>query len=357
MQPTKQIPRSPAELTGRILVVDDDASIQHLLIEILRESGYACTGAFDAEKARQHLADQNFDLLICDINMPGESGLDFSRHVISENPDTAVIMSTGLRDTRLADEALKIGAYDYITKPFEPRRVTFSVANALLRRELEMVNRDHRKQLETLVADRTEKLHAAVWELQKAKAGLMSHEKAEPVGNPQLEDSNLIRRTLLATNFQLEAAAGELDVPVAALKEEIGKLGIYAIPIANEYLALLQISDLCIDRYLESMEAKLVREALQISKSRKQAATFLGISSRSLKYRMEKLGLKGRPHGRQIEYLEFIRYSSLDRFLKDIENQIILKALKIAGGNQTKTAAFLGISYRSLRYRLENIGG
>ena len=94
-------------------------------------------------------------LVLSDVNMPGESGLDFRREVLAQHPDTAVVMVTGMDDRRFADVAIELGAYGYILKPFKPNELIINVGNALRRRALEIENRGHREQLEQTVLERT----------------------------------------------------------------------------------------------------------------------------------------------------------------------------------------------------------
>ncbi len=138
-----------------ILVIDDEEHIRDLLGEMLGMSGYECALAADAVEAREILKSRNFELVLCDINMPGESGLDFIRHVTAVFPDTASVMITALDDPLVAAQALEMGVYDYITKPFELNSVLISVANALRRRDLEIQNRLYQKKLEIKVEKRT----------------------------------------------------------------------------------------------------------------------------------------------------------------------------------------------------------
>jgi len=139
----------------RVLIIDDEEHIRDLLCEILGMRGYQCSQAANALEAREVLKTQTFELVLCDINMPGESGLDFIQYVVSEFPDTAAVMITALDDPLVADQALQLGVYDYITKPFELNGVLISVANALRRRELEIDNRIYQKKLEIKVEERT----------------------------------------------------------------------------------------------------------------------------------------------------------------------------------------------------------
>ncbi len=157
----------------RILVVDDEEPIRNLLGQILEVQGYACTLAANPAEARECLKDQNFELVLCDILMPGESGLNLIRYVLSEYPDTATVMVTALDDPLLAKDALGIGVYDYISKPFERNRVLISVANVLRRRELEIGNRTYRSSLEQTVSERTAELQSSMEKLRKALDGII----------------------------------------------------------------------------------------------------------------------------------------------------------------------------------------
>lgn len=155
----------------KILVVDDEEVIRSLLGQLLEMSGYVCTLAEDASAARNTLKEETFDLILCDINMPGESGLDFVRYALSEYPDTAAVMVSALDDPVIADSALELGVYGYVIKPFDRNGVLINVSNALRRRQLELDNRAYRKSLEKMVSDRTAALQDSVSKLRKALEG------------------------------------------------------------------------------------------------------------------------------------------------------------------------------------------
>jgi PAS domain S-box-containing protein len=160
-----------------ILIIDDDKNIRAFLGRLLKRTGYTFTEAASAEEAREMLKKQAFELVLCDIIMPGESGLDFARFALSEYPQTAAVMITGQDDPESAKNAIDIGAYDYITKPFERERVTFSVANALKRRELSIANRSYREDLERMVSKRTAKLQESNAKLRKEISARMNSQK------------------------------------------------------------------------------------------------------------------------------------------------------------------------------------
>jgi len=125
------------DVNANILIVEDDDISRRILGRILKENEHIFQEASSAAEARKLLEERQFELILCDIGLPGESGLDFIRFVLSKYPDTAAVMVTGKNDLKTAKESIDIGAYDYITKPIEPNRLLFSVVNALRRREIE----------------------------------------------------------------------------------------------------------------------------------------------------------------------------------------------------------------------------
>ncbi len=143
------------------MVIDDESQIRDLLADILQTTGYECHLAASAAEARELLKKNEFSLVLSDINMPGESGLDFVRFLAKAYPLTATVMVTAIDDPLLAEDALKAGVYDYITKPFEMNSVLISVSNALRRRELEIENKAYQDGLKQQVAERSAALMAS----------------------------------------------------------------------------------------------------------------------------------------------------------------------------------------------------
>jgi putative nucleotidyltransferase with HDIG domain len=155
----------------QILVIDDEEPIRTIIGQILETDGYTCCLGANASEGRDFLRRLRFDLILCDIDMPGESGLDFIRYAVSEYPDTATVMVTGLDDPMTAEGALEIGVYDYIIKPFNRNGVLISVANVLRRRQLEIDNRAYRESLQKMVSERTAALQDSMEKLEKALEG------------------------------------------------------------------------------------------------------------------------------------------------------------------------------------------
>src|SRR5690349_3991607 len=138
----------------RVLIIDDEEQIRHLLIDVLG-SAYDCSDAGSAEEALAALSEHTFDLVISDIDMGAMSGLELVPRVHSLSPDTVVVMVSGNQDIGFAIEALRVGAFDYISKPIDLRHVEASVERALNHCNLLKEKRRYKEQLELLLQQRT----------------------------------------------------------------------------------------------------------------------------------------------------------------------------------------------------------
>ncbi len=132
----------------RILVVDDEESIREFLDIMLRKEGYEVTCVEDGQKAIDILKKKSFDLVISDLQMPNVTGIELLKHCRETYSDLLFMMITAFGTAESAVEAMKMGAYDYITKPFKIDEVRINIANALRSRNLEVENRVLRKELQ-----------------------------------------------------------------------------------------------------------------------------------------------------------------------------------------------------------------
>jgi two-component system response regulator PilR (NtrC family) len=130
-----------------ILVVDDEESMREFLTIMLHREGYEVDAAADGVQAVARLKDQGYDLVISDIKMPRFNGLELLSHIKERFPETVVIMITAFSTTEEAVEAMKQGAYDYITKPFKNEEIRLIVQNALERKVLRQENIELKKEL------------------------------------------------------------------------------------------------------------------------------------------------------------------------------------------------------------------
>jgi two-component system response regulator PilR (NtrC family) len=135
-----------AEIT-RVLVVDDEQSMRELLAIMLRQVGYEVTAADGGEAAIKALETDTFDLVITDLRMRKADGLAVLRAAKEHSPRTVVLVVTAFASTETAVEAMKLGAYDYVTKPFKLDELKLTIANALERKRLQEENLALKRQL------------------------------------------------------------------------------------------------------------------------------------------------------------------------------------------------------------------
>jgi two-component system response regulator PilR (NtrC family) len=131
----------------RILVVDDEESIREFLEIMLKKEGYEVTCVEDGQKAIDILKKKSFDLVISDLQMPNVTGIELLSHCKDNYPDLLFMMITAFGTTETAVDAMKMGAYDYVTKPFKLDEVRINIANALRSKHLEVENRALKKEL------------------------------------------------------------------------------------------------------------------------------------------------------------------------------------------------------------------
>ncbi len=117
---------------AHLLVVDDDTRIRNLLKQFLTENGFRVTVAGNADEARRQLAGLDFDLIILDVMMPGESGVELTRSLRAEKA-VPILMLTALTETDNRVTGLEAGADDYLSKPFDPRELILRISNILRR--------------------------------------------------------------------------------------------------------------------------------------------------------------------------------------------------------------------------------
>ena len=125
-------PTIPKDDAPQLLVIDDDTRIRTLLKQYLTENGFRVSVAGNADEARRKLVGLDFDLLIVDVMMPGESGVDLTRS-LREQKTVPILMLTALSETDSRIAGLEAGADDYLPKPFDPRELILRINNILRR--------------------------------------------------------------------------------------------------------------------------------------------------------------------------------------------------------------------------------
>jgi two-component system response regulator PilR (NtrC family) len=450
---------------ARILVVDDERSMQEFLEIFLRGEGYEVATAGDVAAARRLLESDEFDVVITDIQMPGGSGLDLLHAARDVSPDAMVIMITAYASTETAIAAMKDGAYDYLTKPFRVDEIRLVVEKALEKKSLSRENRRLRTELRSRsrsrrvignsaamqrvfdlvsqVADSRanvlvtgesgtgkEMIARAIHEMSERRDGpfivvncaaipenlleseLFGHVRGaftgalhnkeglfeladggtiflDEVGDLPLplqvkvlraiqeksfrrvggtHDQQVDARIVSATNRRLEQ-----EVAGARFREDLYyRLNVIEIPLPplrerKDDVALL------VDHFIEKYARELGKDVKGMSDealAKLVAYRFPG-NVRELENVIERAAALTRGPVIQVESLPRSVLEreepgpvariprdgvDLDRLMQDYERGLILEALRPAGGVKKRAAKLLGISFRSLRYRLEKLG-
>lgn len=150
-----------------LLIVDDETEVRSVLHDLLGDA-YECAEAASAEDALAQLREHDFELVISDITMSGMSGLEMIPHVKKISPDTVIVMISGMQTIESAINALRLGAFDYLMKPFDLRQAEATVARALEYHDLVVAKRRYENHLEELVEQRTAELDQALDSLEQA---------------------------------------------------------------------------------------------------------------------------------------------------------------------------------------------
>jgi cyclic di-GMP phosphodiesterase len=218
----------PTPVSPRILIVDDEAEITEILADLL-SADYDCSRAGSAEEALTRLREDEFQLVISDITMPGMSGLDMIPHVKELAPDTVVVMISGMQTVESAIGALRLGAFDYLMKPFDLRQVEAVVKRALEHYDLVVAKQRYENHLEELVEQRTAELDRALNSLEgayrstlKALTAALETRDSETHGHSERVVSYSLR---LGREYGLNSAEMK-SLEFGSLLHDIGKIGV-----------------------------------------------------------------------------------------------------------------------------------
>jgi len=140
-----------------LLIIDDEEPIRKLL-SIYLSDRYRCVGAASADEALSRLAEHSFNLALTDIALPGTNGIQLCQKVQQSFPETVVIMVSGMTDINYAIEAMRNGAFDYVTKPFDLQQILTAVERALRYQMMIAAKRHYEESLEETVRQRTTEL-------------------------------------------------------------------------------------------------------------------------------------------------------------------------------------------------------
>jgi putative nucleotidyltransferase with HDIG domain len=153
-----------------VLVLDDEEAVRQSLTDALQSAAHSVEQASSVDAAIAALGTKSFALVLTDLIMPGTSGLTLLEYARRHHPYVPVVLVTGVHDLSVALEAIRMGAYDYLLKPFQREQLLAVVARALDKRRLELENLAYRNELESLVKARTDLLDGTMADLKRALA-------------------------------------------------------------------------------------------------------------------------------------------------------------------------------------------
>ncbi len=213
----------------KILIVDDEEAIREIVSTLLEAEGYRCTLVREGKEALAQFNADSHDLVLSDIIMPGMDGLKLLQKVHARNPNVPVIMVTAMHDISAAIEAIRMGAYDYLLKPFDKEQLFLSVRRALEHHRLLLENRNYQRNLEQLVAERTHQLSQALQNLEKsydytldALGGALDLKDAETEGHCQ----RVTAYTITIAKAMNVKPASLRHIARGAFLHDIGKMGV-----------------------------------------------------------------------------------------------------------------------------------
>ena len=149
----------------RILVVDDEETVRNLLQRTLAEAGYSVTTAANGEETLSAVSQGEVEVVLLDLKMPGMSGIEVLGKLTTYWPEICVIIVTAVVDTQTAVETLKMGAYDYITKPFNRDEVVKKVQEAVEKWNYQLQDKRRYLQLKESIAQQTRRMQEQFMEL------------------------------------------------------------------------------------------------------------------------------------------------------------------------------------------------
>jgi len=229
-----------------ILLIEDESRLRHNLQLLLQSEGYQITTASHGAEAIQKVAETPYDLVITDIMMPEMDGFQVMEYLKAHMPETVVVAITGYVSTESAVEALRRGAYDYLSKPFDFDMLKITIERALEKGRLQKTLRHYMNDLEQKVEERThklieanQKLEKSLVDLQAAQEHLIQAEKLSALGELIAGVSHELNNplTIILGNVELLAPIATANAKVKGQVERIYEAAVRCQQIVKSLLS------------------------------------------------------------------------------------------------------------------------
>lgn len=228
--PGPESPAFPFQLgPPRVLLVDDELTVVEFLKKALPHHGFVCEIARNFDQAVSRLASDSYDIVVTDLHMPGQNGLQLVEYLALHYPTTAVMMLTGENAVSSAVQAMSNGASDYMTKPFVCDELVRRLSKVLERRQLKLEVRNYQDRLESTIQSQTKDLQQAKAQVKAAYAhtlealvqALDAREK-----ETQKHSKRVSQYTLTLARHYGVPEEQMLDIEHGSLLHDIGKIGV-----------------------------------------------------------------------------------------------------------------------------------
>jgi signal transduction histidine kinase len=258
---------------GTVMVVDDDPHILNIVSLLLQENSYETIPCRSGAAALEKLQHSDVDVVLTDIKMPnGFSGIDLLDQIHARYPELPVILMTAFADLETAIDAIKKGAFDFLTKPYKKEQLIYAIEKAIKYRVLTEMERDYRKileefnlEIETLISERT--------------MNLMALTVADKVRNPATVIGGLCRHMMERTDVPAEFEGYLKDIV-----EETGKLE----KIVTDFNGLLKTRESLFTYENLNEVVRGVISVIETELDRKLIALVLRLSEQPLKINMQR---------------------------------------------------------------------
>lgn len=263
-----------ADKPAKVVVVDDIAQVRDSTAQFLEAHGYDVAVCSDAREAVCRVLDGGFDAILTDIKMPGISGIELLAKVHNINPDLPVLLMTAYADLDVAVDAVKMGAFDFIIKPYKPEYLLHAVKKAADFSRLVQLENRYKRSLEAEVSRRTRELTEALKKLRETSEELACRLTA--VSEFRDTDTGAhIKRMGLYAGLVAERLCMDTEfvetITLAATMHDIGKIGIpdkillKAAPLDPTELAVMQTHTTIGEKMLAGSNSQIIRMAAMIA--------------------------------------------------------------------------------------------